>query len=61
MKDKIMLFFHRKAPILPLGCIWTNRDKLVRLANQGKVKMESEFDMLKIIKNLRDVRIMMKN
>ena len=59
--DRVKLFLYRRFNLkLPQRC-WSKRDKLIKLTQESKQKLDREFDMLKIIKNLRDLRILMQS
>ena len=41
--------------------LWHKKKKLVRLLNEGRKRIEKELDIVKILKSLRDIKILMKN
>ena len=49
-----------------LGCdcfdkIWSKRKKLTKLYEKGQDKLETQLNILKIIKSLRNLKILMNN
>ena len=61
IKDRVMLAIYRRLNLKCPMCMWKKREKILKLADTGKQMINREFDMLKIIKNLRDLRILMKH
>ena len=41
--------------------LWHKKKKLLRLLNEGRKRIEKELDIVKILKSLRDIKILMKN
>ena len=41
--------------------LWHKKKKLIRLLNEGRKRIEKELDIVKILKSLRDIKILMKN
>ena len=57
--DKVLLFF---APLLGIFCSrWTKYQKLKRLFNKGNAKINKEFNVVKIVKSLRNMKVFFKN
>jgi len=46
--------------LFPFRC-WSKRDKLTKLYEKGEEKLEAALDVVKIIKNLRNIKILMEN
>lgn len=60
LKDEICLFFSEQIGSL-FFCKFKKKDKLQKLYQIGSEKIESSLDMVKIIRNLRNLEILFKN
>ena len=40
---------------------WTKKRKLLKLLREGRKRIEKELDIVKIMKSLRDIKLLMKN
>ena len=40
---------------------WSKKRKLLKLIHEGKKRIEKELDIVKIMKSLRDIKLLMKN
>mmetsp|Transcript_9208 Transcript_9208/g.15487 ORF Transcript_9208/g.15487 Transcript_9208/m.15487 type:complete len:175 (+) Transcript_9208:410-934(+) len=61
-KDSLRLFLARfVSKRIFMNFCWRKKDKLINLYEQSVERIESELDVIKIIKGLKDLKILMKN
>jgi hypothetical protein len=46
--------------LIPSFC-WTKKKKMLKVLNEGKERMEKELNIVKIMKSVRDIKILMKH
>ena len=59
-KDKILLYFSNMMGF-SFGNCWSKRKKLQNLFDEASERIEKQFDVVKIVKGLREVKILMEN
>ena len=55
-----MLYLSRILGCLCASCCFSKRDKLNKLFDDGDEKLSTELDIVKILKTLRDMKILLK-
>lgn len=58
--DNIMLYFSRILGVFCSKCCFSKKDKLQRLYDEGEDKLSMELDIVKILKTIRDMKILVK-
>ena len=61
--DNFLLFIHNIFGFILCKrvCIWSKRDKLMKLYKRSKIHLEQDFNVLKIVKTLKLLKVAMKN
>ena len=59
--NHVKIFFMKNLCFAKSCKVFRPQRKLLRLFNQGKDKIQYELNIIKIIKNLKDLRILVKN
>ena len=62
-KDSTVLYFNNLFASVGCKCLdrCTNQSRLQKLFEEGNDRLEKEFNMVKLIRNLRNIKILMKN
>ena len=65
MKDNIMLFlssiFGDRNSCCRSICGWKNDAKIQKLFQEGRLRIEKDLNVIKLIKSIKEMRILMKN
>ena len=62
LRDSIKLFIvNRLGKLFVCGRMWKQEKKFKRLYEIGAERIESELNLVKIMKDLRNIKILMKN
>ena len=59
LTDSIALFFCQAKMWSRFGC-WRKRDKFLRLFSEGSRRIDRELDLVKIMNNLRNMKVLLK-
>ena len=60
--ENILLYFSSSwIGFLIPECFWKKKKKLLKVLNIGKDRIESDLNVVKIMKSIRDIKILMKN
>ena len=60
MRDNVLLFLTNYFSFL--NCkLWSQREKFQTIYNQTGLRLKKEMNIIKIIRSLRDLKILMKN
>lgn len=59
--DVILLFLHAYCPCFKYICCWKNRAIVTKLFNEGKMKIEKDLNIIKLVKNLKRLQILMRS
>lgn len=60
LADNIMLYFSRIFGVVCSNCCFSKKFKLQKLYEEGEEKLSNELDIVKILKTLRDMKILLK-
>ena len=61
IKDSVLLYLAKQIKCLSFKSIWSNEQKFIKIYDIGSNKMNKEFDIVKIIKKVRQMNLLMKN
>ena len=62
LKDWIRLYFAKHAGFLCCSrCMFKRKDQFLKLYERGQDRIDAELNIVKIMKTLRDLKILMKN
>ena len=59
--EKLLIFVHVYLPCLARVCKWGKRREFMRLYNEGKRKIDRDFNVIRMVKNLNFLKIFMMN
>jgi hypothetical protein len=60
MADNVLLFLQNRLGCLFPSRLWSKSDKLAKLFEEGADRLDTNLNLVKIIKNLRNMRCLMK-
>lgn len=58
--DNFMLYVARMFGVFCSTCCFAKRDKLLKMYEGGEEKINTELDIVKILKTMRDMKILLK-
>ena len=58
--DNVMLYFSRVLGVFCSKCCFPKKEKFQKLYDIGEDKLSTELDIVKILKTLRDMKILLK-
>lgn len=59
--DEIKLYFARHLGPLVSGCCFKRKENFIKMYDRGKDRIDAELNIVKIMRTLRDLKILMKN
>jgi len=59
--DSVKLYLANSLGVLFCNCCWSKKEKYQRLYEKGQEKIESELDIVRLTKNLRYMKILLRN
>ena len=60
-KDNVLLYISYYLKFLCFDCCWSKKRKLQKMFDDGTQKIENHFDVIKIVKSLKKLKILMEN
>ena len=60
-QDNLRLFLANSLGGLFCDCCWGKKRKMQRLYEEGQDRIETELDLVKLMKNLRNMKVLMRN
>jgi hypothetical protein len=62
MWENILLYIsNSKLGFLIPSFLWKKKNKMLKVLNEGKERIEKELNIVKIMKSVRDIKILMKH
>lgn len=61
LKDKLMYYIYNQIGLLfCCGICWSNKKKITSLIDEAQDRLDKELNIVKMIQNLRNMKIMLK-